>query len=232
VRKLILYSMFLVLLIDVMFGLGFSFGRGLSIKNLYLYFIVAMIGLDAALKPGDFTFSDLDVHVPFALFITYAIFSWALSSAFSPVYPALDSLIALKGGVVDHYLFFLAFRYGVRTPEDFRWLLKAIVGTLLASSVFTLIDFLDIPDLGVIGTYRGRVEGPIGAANQYGALLGFLLPLAVSLAPSRWGLGRIAWYAGILASALLLNLALGSSFCHLLKEDFTPRHRAAQSARG
>jgi len=187
-RKLILYSMFLVLLIDVMLGLGFSFGRGLSIKNLYLYFIVAMIALDTALKPGEFAFSDVDVHVPFALLIAYAIFSWALRSAFSPVYPALESLIALKGGLVDHYLFFLAFRYGVRTPEDFLWLLKMIVATLLASSVFTLIDFLDIPDLGVIGTYRGRVEGPIGAANQYGALLGFLLPLAVVLLPAKgWG---------------------------------------------
>lgn len=208
-RKLILYSMFLVLLTDEMFDLGFSFGRGLSIKNLYLYFIVAMIALDTALKPGDFKFTDLDIHVPFALLICYAILSWALSAAFSPVYPALESLIALKGGLVDHYLFFLAFRYGVRAQKDFLWLLRAIVGTLLASSIFTLVDFLDIPDFGIIGTYRGRVEGPIGAANQYGALLGFLLPLAIVLAPSRWGVGRIAWYLGILASALLL-VATGS----------------------
>lgn len=208
-RKLILYSMIVIWLADVMFGIGFSFGAGLSTKNLYLYFIVAMIALDAALKPGDFTFTDLDIHVPFVLLICYAIFSWALSNVTNPLYPPLTTLIALKSTLVDQYLFFLAFRYGVRTHEDSLWLIRAIVGTLLATSVFTLIDFLDIPDFGIVDVSQGRLEGPIGESNQYGALLAFLLPLAVNLAPSTWGVRRIAWYLCILASVLLL-VATGS----------------------
>jgi O-antigen ligase len=53
------------------------------------------------------------------------------------------------------------------------------------------------------------VEGPIGAANQYGALLVFLLPIMISLTPRPGERLRIFWLVMVLASIILL-VATGS----------------------
>jgi len=78
------------------------------------------------------------------------------------------------------------------------------------TSFITLIDYLNIPDLGIIGAHQGRIEGPIGAANQYGALLAFLIPVTIACMPAEQArAGRWFWQVGVLVSAILL-IATGS----------------------
>jgi O-antigen ligase len=154
-------------------------------------------------------FKDIDIHAPFVLLILYALLTWGIKTVTDPSYSAMRGGITLKNQLIDLYLFFLVFRYGLHTLDDYLWMFKAVIGTLLLSSVLTLVDVFNVPDLGIINSFKGRVEGPIGAANQYGALLAFLIPLMVSLVPTTSGKGRALWLAGIAASILLL-VATGS----------------------
>ncbi len=233
-RKWLVFSMFIVLFMDTTLGLKLGLGMGLSVKNLYLYLLCMLLMIDAAMKPGDLRLTDLDVQAPFLVLVGYALLTWIIKSTFDPVYPPMRSLVTMKNQLVDLYLFFLLFRFGPRTKEEFMWLLRGIVGVLAASSILTLVDFLDMPNLGIIGTHDGRVEGPIGAANQYGALLVFLLPIMVSLMPRPGQRGRIFWMTTMLASFILL-VATGSRGAYValvtgavmgtvyLRRDVSPR---------
>lgn len=203
-RRLLIYSMFFLLFADTALGIGLGIGLGLSVKNLFLYALCGLLLVDAALRPGGIRFSNIDIHGPFVLLILYALVTWGIKTISDPAYPVVRGGISLKTQLIDLYLFFLVFRYGLVTREDYLWMFKAVVGTLVASSVITLVDFFDIPNLGIVGSFKGRVEGPVGAANQYGALLAFLIPLMVSLVPTTSGKGRKFWLAGIGASVLLL----------------------------
>jgi hypothetical protein len=209
IRRILIYSMFFLLFADTALGLGLGIGKGLSAKNLFLYALCGMLLVDAALRPGGFRFSDIDIQVPFILLILYAMVTWGIKTVTDPSYSAMQGGISLKTQLVDLYLFFLVFRYGLVTLDDYLWMFKAVIGTFVASSFITLVDVFNIPDLGIINSFKGRVEGPIGAANQYGALLVFLIPLMVSLVPTTSGKGRKLWLAGIAASILLL-IATGS----------------------
>ena len=155
------------------------------------------------------------MHVPFLVLILYAITTWAMASIFDPTYNSLKGAVTLKNQLVDYYLFWFAFCYGVERKEDFLWLIRAIVVIMMVISLLTLLDFLNIPDLGIVGTYKGRLEGPFGAANQYGALQAFLLPLSIAMAPAGGGfLRRWSWRIGIFIIAALL-IATGSRGAYL-----------------
>ena len=214
-RSFALISMLLVLLIDQVPGMGLGIMPGLSAKNLYLYIIVMMIAVRAAMKPEGISFTDLDVHVPFLLLIAYALTTIALASIVDPGYRVTRGVITLKNQVVDLYLFMIIFRYGLDSRTSVMRLLKTIVVIMFVLSFLTLLDFLNLPDLGIVGTYRGRIEGPFGAANQYGALLAFLLPVSIGLqSTDAKGAARLFWRVGLLVLAVLL-VATGSRGAYL-----------------
>lgn len=208
-RKWVVFSMFAVLFADSTLGLKLGLGMGLSAKNLYLYILCMLLLIDAAMKPGELRLTDMDVQAPFLILIAYALLTWVIKSTFDPVYPPFRSLVTMKNQLVDLYLFFVLFRFGPRKRDEFVWLLKAVIGVLAGSSILTLVDFLDMPNLGIVGTYKGRVEGPVGAANQYGALLVFLLPVMISVIPKPGERFRGYWLITIFASLILL-VATGS----------------------
>jgi O-antigen ligase len=196
--------MFLSMMIDAIPGLGLAIAPGLSAKNLYLYSLCVFIAARAVLSPAGLRFVDLHVHIPFLLLIAYATFTLALSSVFTPTYDEFQGLKSLKNKLVDLYLFMFVFRYLVVAREDYVWLLRTIVVLMFLASFVTLIDFLNVPDLGIVGTHKGRIEGPIGSANQYGALLAFLLPISIATMPAAGDKGRWIWYFGIMVTAVLL----------------------------
>lgn len=213
-RSFVLYSMFLVLMIDNIPGMGIGIGLGLSAKNLYLYFLVLLIAVKAGTGSKGLKFVDMDIHWPFILLIFYSVLTWIVSSVFDPTYDSLRGAVAMKSQLIDYYLFLVVFLYGVKTRSQFWWLLRVVVVTMFVSSFVTLIDFLNIPDLGIVGTYKGRLEGPFGAANQYGALLAFLMPISISLTPSRKGMARFFWIIGVIVTGTLL-IATGSRGAYL-----------------
>ena len=210
VRRFLLYSMFIVLMIDNTPNMGIGFGLGLSAKNLYLYSLVLLIGIRAVTSPAGLRIVDLDIHVPYWMMMLYATLTWGILSIADPTYSIFRGALTVKNQLIDLYLFMFAFRYGIESKSDYLSLLRAIIITLFVTSFITLIDYLNIPDLGIIGSHQGRIEGPIGAANQYGALLAFLIPLTIACMPAKQSrAGRWFWQAGVLISAILL-IATGS----------------------
>jgi len=210
VRRMLLLLMFIVLVIDSIPGFGLGVGPGLSAKNLFLYLLIILISIRATTNPAGLRFVDLNIHVPFLVLIVYAAATWGVASTFNPAYDTMKGAMTLKNQLVDYYLFWFAFCYGVEKKEDFLKLMRSIVAIMMCISAFTLIDFLNIPDLGIVGTYKGRLEGPFGSANQYGALQAFLLPLSIVMTPADGGvLRRLSWRIGTLIIAALL-IATGS----------------------
>ena len=202
--RIILILMFLTLIIDAMPGRGLGIAPGLSAKNLYLYLICFYIGARAVMNPYGLRFSDLNIHVPFLIIIGYAFLTLAISSIFDPTYSTFQAIKTLKNRELDLYLLMFIFAYLLSYRQDFLRLIRVFMAVMFISSFITLIDFLNIPDLGIVGTYRGRIEGPIGAANQYGTLLAFLLPLSIATMPDRRPVARLLWRLGILTFAILL----------------------------
>ena len=141
---------------------------------------------------------------PFLIIIGYAFLTLAISSIFDPTYSTFQAIKTLKNRELDLYLLMFIFAYLLSYRQDFLRLIRVFMAVMFISSFITLIDFLNIPDLGIVGTYRGRIEGPIGAANQYGTLLAFLLPLSIATMPDRRPVARLLWRLGILTFAILL----------------------------
>ena len=202
--RIFLILMFVTLVIDSMPGRGLGIAPGLSAKNLYLYIICFFIGARSVMDPYGLRFSDLNIHLPFLLIIGYAFFTLSIRSIFDPTYNTLGAIKTLKNRELDLYLLMFIFAYLLSCRQDFLRIIRIFMVFMFISSFITLIDFLNIPDLGIVGTHRGRIEGPIGAANQYGTLLAFLLPISIATIPENRPVARWLWRFGILIFAILL----------------------------
>ncbi len=223
-KRLILLSLFLILMGAQMFGKDLSLGAGLSVKNAYLYLILLVLAIEAAVNKykgkSHETWNELGgIHLPFILLISYALFSCLFVSFIGayPDYVISENLIALKSKLVDHYLFFIAFFYGVRSSKDALWVAKYIVWIIVLSNIVTLVDVYDIPDLGIIHQRAdSRVSGPLGESNQYGAFMVLFLPIIAALIWRAVRLEHLVFiFGGIVSLALLILSASRGAFVGL-----------------
>lgn len=177
-------------------GLNLSLAPGVSVKNAFLYLILASIAIEAALK-RNLELQLLGIIVPYGLFIFYSIMTWlaVVLVIDYPGYSPIRTFISLKGGPVDNLIVFLAFFYGILNAKDAMWLLKAMLWVVVIGNVITVIDGLNVPDLALIHEREdGRIGGPIGEANQYAAFLALFLPAALGLALIEQGVRRYLAY--------------------------------------
>ena len=206
--RALLFLLFFVLLTAETLNLDLSLAPGLSVKNAMLYLILLGIAINTALYRNR-SFEAGSVIVPYALCIAYALFTWVtiLLIIDYPGYSALRSLITLKGGMADHLIVFLVFFYGVLNAKDALWLIKALIWTVLIVNVISVMDALNLPDLGLIQEREdGRIGGPIGESNQYAVFVSLFLPGMLALAIMGRGWIRYAAFLGACVSALALML--------------------------
>ena len=133
-------------------------------------------------------------------------------------YSGFESFIALKGQLIDLFLFLLVYLYG---PKDFAGainLLRWLITIFVIVNLITMIDALNIPDLGIIMDREdGRLAGPVKEVNQYGAVLIFIIPLTAGLAISSTGWLRRMFAFGTLVAFVLLGLTVSrGSFLGLI----------------
>ena len=204
-RRYVLLSLFLVLLADQMFGWGLGLAPGLSIKNAYLYAIFSIILIEGVMNKQEIRFDALSIHGPFITLIVLAIISVLYVGIVVelPGYRFLRGLVTVKNNLVDHYLFFLVFCYGLKSTRDVLWLGKAMLAIIALANFITLIDLYNIPNLGLIGDFNGRVEGPLGQPNEYGGLLAFFVPLLIGAVFNLYGVGR-----GVFVFSALVGLGM------------------------
>ncbi len=208
--RVVLLSLLILLFLEIMLGFDLSITLGLSVKNAYLYGLLIVLALRAAVEKQSLDGELVGINLLFVALLAYALLSWGITEQLNPwnlEYNKTGAFIALKTLLVDHYLFFLAFLYGTRSVDDALWVAKGLILFVAMSNVITLFDVFNVPDLGIIHERRdGRVSGPLGESNQYGAFMVLFLPSLVATAydARRWR--RIPWVVGMFASIAVLLL--------------------------
>jgi hypothetical protein len=212
VTRYLLLILFMTMLGGDALGLGFSIAPGFSAKNALLYVAAVLIACQAAVT-RDRKPEMLSVITPFALLLFYAAFTWLVVVVVldRPDYYLRPSFIRLKTKLADQLLMLLVFFYGVVSLKDALWLAKALVWVIIGGSLITVIDTFNIPDLGII-TMRekdGRVEGIVGSAQEFGALMAFFLPAVVALWWTESGSRR--WLALVGSGLTLIGVLMSAS---------------------
>jgi O-antigen ligase len=195
---------------EATFELGLGIGLGLSATNLLLYLLIFAILARAVLSSTDIQIPMLGVHVAFVTLAAYASLSWGLNSLFDPTYPSFKGLMTLKNEIVDNFLFFLVFFFGANTYEDAKRIFLFALHLIAIMTFLTIVDASALFDLGIMAPDSdGRVTGPIGGSNQYGAFMAFFVPLFAAMAMGSKGVARLSWWFIFLCGFALL-IATGS----------------------
>ena len=210
-RQLLLVGLFSVLLADIMLGPGLSFGLGLSFKNAMLYVLFAVLVLEFLLSDRDPLRETWPLLSAWMLLAFYGTFTWLVIVLLGlhRGYDQVDSFIRLKGQLFDLILFLMVYLYGPRDALKSVKVLQWLIVLLVFFNIVTLIDFLNIPDLGIITDRAdGRITGPVREVNQYGAILIFIIPITAGLALGSSGALRFIFTLGTALAAMLLGLTV------------------------
>src|SRR5690349_10574561 len=110
----ILAAAALFLLATDALNLELSLAPGLSAKNLLIYCVAVLVALRMVVSRQSVTAMG-QIQVAFIVLILYAVITWLVAGLVIqyPRYDMMDAAIKLKSGLVDHYIFFLAFMFGV-----------------------------------------------------------------------------------------------------------------------
>lgn len=193
--RFLLIILYILAVLESTFELGIGIAPGLSAKNLLLYALVFAILARAALMNTKIHIPLPQIQVAFFVLVAYATLSWTVNSLFDPTYPAFSAFKALKSEMVDNFLFFLVFFFGANTYKEAKSIFLFGLHMIALMSVLTIIDASPFLNLGFMEQDAdGRVRGPIGESNQYGAFMVFVVPLFAAMALGSTGIARIAWW--------------------------------------
>jgi hypothetical protein len=193
--RYLLIILYLLALIEATYELGIGIGPGLSGKNLLLYTLVFAVLARAVLINPKIYIPLVEVQVAFLLFVTYATLSWTFNSLFDPTYPSFGAFKALKSELVDNFLFFAVFFFGPNNYKEAKGIFLFGLHVIAIMSVLTIVDANAFVDLGFMEQDSdGRVRGPIGESNQYGAFMVFFVPLFAAMALGSRGIARVLWW--------------------------------------
>ncbi len=180
---------------------------GLSAKNLVIYLLATFLALRMVVGRTSVTAAG-SMQGAFIVQIGYAIITWLVVSLIIqyPGYDPVDSGIQLKSGLLDYYIFFLVFLFGVRNTEDGMTVIKWMLFGAIFANVATILDSAGILNLGYKERIDGRTQGAIGESNQYAAYIVLFLPGIIAMAVANRGFKRLAWLGGALASCIALAM--------------------------
>jgi len=178
---------------------------GLSAKNFIIYLIAMFLALRMVIARTSLVAAG-PMQVAFLTQIVYAIFTWLIAGLVINYqgYDFIDSGIKLKSGLIDYYIFFLVFLFGVRTAEEGITVIKWILLGAVFANVATILDASGIINLGFQERIDGRTQGALGESNQYAAYIILFIPAMIAAAVASRGLMRLAWLGGALISAIAM----------------------------
>jgi hypothetical protein len=160
-----------------------------------------VIGRASAIAAGQ-------MQAAFLVQIAYAMFTWLIAGLVIKYsgYDLVENGIKLKGGLIDYYIFFLVFLFGVRTVEEGVTVIKWILVGAVFANLATILDAGGIINLGYQERLDGRTQGAIGESNQYAAYIILFIPGLVAAAVGSRGFMRMAWLGGALISCVALAM--------------------------
>ena len=180
---------------------------GLSAKNLVIYLVATFLALRMVVARTSIIAAG-PMQAAFIVQIGYAIFTWLIAGLIIEYqgYNLVASGIKLKSGLIDYYIFFLVFLFGVRNAEDAVKVIKWLLLGAIFANLATILDTAGIVNLGFSERIDGRTQGAIGESNQYAAYIILFIPGMIAAAVGSRGLRRLAWLGGALLSCFSLAM--------------------------
>lgn len=188
-------------------NLELSLAPGLSAKNLIIYMVAVLVALRMVVSRQSIMVAG-QMQGAFLVMILYAVITLLVGTMVIdyPRYELMYGAITLKSGLVDHFIFFLVFLFGVRDPDDAIKVIKWLLLGALFANVLTILDAMGIVNIGFKIRNDGRTTGAIGESNQYAAFLVLMLPAAVAAAVASRRFMRFFWVGAALVSGYCLAM--------------------------
>jgi hypothetical protein len=186
---------------------------GLSAKNLVIYMLATFLALRLVIGRTSIM-AGSRLQGAFIVQIAYAMFTLLIGALVIKYqgYDLIDNGIKLKSGLIDYFIFFLVFLFGVRTLEDGVTVVKWMLFGAVFANFATISDYVGLINLGYAERIDGRTQGALGESNQYAAYIVLFLPGLIAAAVGSRGLTRLAWLIGTLIScaALVMTASRGA----------------------
>jgi hypothetical protein len=178
---------------------------GLSVKNIVIYMVGTLIALRMVVARQSIMAAG-QMQGAFLVLILYAVITWLVAGLVIeyPRYDMYTSAIRLKNGLVDHYIFFLVFLFGVRNADEALTVIKGLLLGALVVNGLTILDAMGLLNIGFKIREDGRTSGAIGESNQYAAFIVMLLPATIAAAVASRGFMRFFWMGSALLGAYAL----------------------------
>jgi O-antigen ligase len=178
---------------------------GLSAKNLIIYIVGVVLALRMVISRSSITAAS-QMQGAFIVQIGYAIMTWLIAALLIryPFYDLVASGYKLKSGLIDHYIFFLVFLFGINSNEDAMKVIKGLLIGAVLANLITVLDAAGVISLGFRIRDDGRTAGAIGESNQYAAFILLFLPATIAAAASARGFSRLFWLGGTLIGLMTL----------------------------
>lgn len=198
---------------EQLFALPLSVAPGLSVENALLYVMLGALIFKMALQ-RTVRFELRALHVCFIALIAYAVLSLIVSALVVqyPGYRTLKYIISIKARLVDQFVFFAVFFYGLHQSRSAYGVLKVLLMMVVLMNVVALLDgfgYMEAP--GLIEREDGRAQGVMGESNQSAAFIATFLPALVGMTLMSGGIARLVWFGGLLvcAAAIFISASRG-----------------------
>jgi hypothetical protein len=188
---------------------------GLSAKNLAIYLVATFLALRMVVSRTSITAGG-SMHAAFIVQIAYALVTLFVAAMVIEYqgYDLIESGIRLKASLIDYYIFFLVFLFGVQTAEEAMKVIKWILAGAVFANLATILDVVGIWNLGYTERVDGRTQGAIGESNQYAAYIILFIPGLIAAAVASRGLMRLG--GALLSSAALVMTASRGGFVGMI----------------
>ena len=185
--------------------LNLSLLPGLSAKNLIIYLIFVLLALRMVVSRASIMAAG-QMQAAFLALILYSIVTIAVSALLIdyPRFDVMQAVLRLKTALIDYYIFFMVFLFGVRTADDAMKVLKGLLLGSLFVNLVTIVDAMGLVNIGFRVREDGRTGGAIGESNQYAVFILMFMPATIAAAVAASGLQRLFWVGATFVSAFAL----------------------------
>ncbi len=211
--SLLLAALLTLVAAEQVFALPLSMGPGLSVENALLYVVLSALIFKMAVQRS-VRFELRELHICFLVLIGYAALTLIAAAVVVqyPGYRTLKYIISLKARLVDQFVFFAVFFYGLNQSRSAFSVLKTLFLLTVLMNVIALLDGFGYIEAGGLEEREdGRAQGVMGESNQSAAFIATFLPALVGMAMMSVGAARLFWLAGLLVcvAAMFISASRG-----------------------
>jgi O-antigen ligase len=220
--RYVLALLFILLMVGDVFGWNLSLAPGLSVKNAMIY-LAALMLVARWVFGGGMKLEVPGIHIWMGVLVGYAVLTW-LTAGFVIQYESYKLIptgIDLKAELIDNFVIFALFLYGIQSVAEVKFVTKALLIGLTCANAIAIGDIAGLFQIGVTmvgtdGVEAGRAFGAFGHANETAALVICLLPAYLAVAISSRGVSRLFWAgAGIISVTMMLMTGSRGAFVGL-----------------